>query len=114
MRIIDAHLHWFSRPFFETLADLSPQGGDVSAKLSAVSERTGIELPSTDGDEHLARWTSEFDAAGVERAFAFGRAHVAGPGGEVAVEECLEITLADKANAGAVLLGVVIEPRFFR
>jgi hypothetical protein len=71
MRIIDAHLHYFSRPFFETLAGLSPQDGDVESRLAAVSSRTGIELPSGNDDEHLARWNAEFDAGGVERAFAF-------------------------------------------
>jgi len=71
MRIIDAHLHYFSRPFFETLAGMSPLSGDVGSRLADVSKRTGIELPPEDDGEHLAHWMAELEGGGVERAFAF-------------------------------------------
>lgn len=71
MRVIDFHSHFFSRPFFDALAAASPRPGSVEEKLAAVSETTGIELPSADLATHLARWVADLDAKGVEHLVTF-------------------------------------------
>jgi len=71
MKIQDAHTHFFSRPFFETLARLSPREEEPAAILADVTARTGVELPDGDVDAHADRWLAEMDAAGVERMVTF-------------------------------------------
>lgn len=74
MSVVDFHLHFFSRPYFEALAAQSPQPGTVDEKLARVAEKTGIEIPSLDLAAHVARWIAEFDRNGVEHACAFASA----------------------------------------
>jgi len=69
--IVDAHTHFFSRPFFEGLARLSPQTGSTEEKLARVAAATGLEIPPADLGAHLARWISGLDAAGVSHAVTF-------------------------------------------
>ncbi|MHC4847270.1 MAG: amidohydrolase family protein [Planctomycetota bacterium] len=71
MPVVDFHAHFFSRPFFETLASMSPLPGDVESRLSDVAERTGIEIPSASVAEHTQRWIAELDAAGVDHMVTF-------------------------------------------
>jgi uncharacterized protein len=71
MAVIDAHLHFFSRTFFETLAGQSPQQGTVEEKLARVKQIAGLELPPPDVGEHLGRWIAELDRHGVEQVAAF-------------------------------------------
>lgn len=71
MGVIDFHMHFFGRVFFETLAAQSPQPGDVASRLAAVVQRTGIELPEADVGAHTRRWLAQADAHGVERLCAF-------------------------------------------
>ena len=58
----DAHVHFFSRPFFESLA---AQTGKTADQVAAA---LGWELPPADPAELAARWVAELDKAGVERA----------------------------------------------
>jgi predicted TIM-barrel fold metal-dependent hydrolase len=69
--IVDFHMHFFARPFFDALATQSPLDGSPGDKLAALSHETGIELPSADTGEHLSRWLGELDRNGVEHAAAF-------------------------------------------
>jgi predicted TIM-barrel fold metal-dependent hydrolase len=71
MAIIDFHLHFFSRPFFEALAAQSPHPGSVEERLARVAQKTGIELPPADLAAHTRRWTAELARHGVARAAAF-------------------------------------------
>ena len=71
MSVIDFHLHFFSRVFFETLAAQSTQAGTPEERLARVSERTGVELPDADVAAHTRRWLAEADRHGVERLCAF-------------------------------------------
>ncbi|HUR28770.1 MAG TPA: amidohydrolase family protein [Planctomycetota bacterium] len=71
MRIVDFHLHLFSRTYFETVAALSPQPGDVETRLADVERRLGLELPSRDLAQHVRRWIASMDEHGVEHAAAF-------------------------------------------
>ena len=104
MTIVDFHSHWFSRPFFEALAGLSPQGGTVEDKLEEVSAKTGIELPPVDNDQHLARWKQSLDQHGVDHLVAFS-SHPAETGtvGEAAARSDGRITpmaLVDPTQPG--------------
>lgn len=68
---IDAHLHFFSRPFFQALAAQSPQPGTPEERLARLSAATGIELPGEDTAAHTRRWLAEADRHGVEHLCAF-------------------------------------------
>ncbi|HLK50799.1 MAG TPA: amidohydrolase family protein [Bryobacteraceae bacterium] len=58
----DAHVHFFSRRFFESLAEQTDKTpADVASAL-------GWELPPADPVELGARWTTELEKHGVERA----------------------------------------------
>lgn len=60
--VSDAHVHFFSRRFFESLA---AQAGRPADEIAAG---LGWELPPSDPVEVGARWVKELDAHGVERA----------------------------------------------
>jgi predicted TIM-barrel fold metal-dependent hydrolase len=69
--LVDAHTHFFSRTFFETLADMSPTPGTPAERLDRLSEATGIEIPAPDAEAHLARWLAALDQNEVEHAVTF-------------------------------------------
>lgn len=71
MKIVDFHTHFFSFPYFETLAAQSPLQGDASKKLSDASKKVGFEIPSRDVAEHTARWLGELERNRVEHVCAF-------------------------------------------
>lgn len=72
--ITDFHVHVFSRPFFDSLAQQSTQPGSLEEKLRRVATKVGLELPEPGIDAHLERWTKELDAHGVGRVAAFSSA----------------------------------------
>ncbi len=69
--LVDFHSHFFSRVFFETLANASPLPGTAAERMSQVSRAVGVELPSPDPLEHLGRWIGELDRHGVEHVVSF-------------------------------------------
>jgi predicted TIM-barrel fold metal-dependent hydrolase len=71
MSVVDFHLHFFSRPFFDALAQQSPLPGAPDERLSRAVEAAGTELPDEDVERHLARWIAELDRHPVEHAAAF-------------------------------------------
>jgi hypothetical protein len=71
MAIVDFHMHFFSRPFFDAMAAQSPQPGSVEDKLVRVSQKTGIEIPPGDLAAHTERWLKEMELKGVEHMAAF-------------------------------------------
>jgi hypothetical protein len=58
----DAHVHFFSRRFFDSLA---AQAGKTS---EAVAAGLGWDLPPEDPVELASRWATELDKHGVDRA----------------------------------------------
>src|SRR5690349_11450621 len=58
----DAHVHFFSRRFFESLAAQADKTSDAVASILAW------DLPPVDPVELGARWAAELDAHGVDRA----------------------------------------------
>jgi len=71
MRVIDAHSHFFSRVYFETLAAQSPIPGTVARRLDDLAKRAAVEIPTADVPTHLARWIAEMDRANVEHLCSF-------------------------------------------
>jgi predicted TIM-barrel fold metal-dependent hydrolase len=69
--IVDFHSHFFSRTFFETLAQASPLPGSPDQRLESVAQGLGLALPSADPLEHLARWIGELDKHGVRHLVTF-------------------------------------------
>ncbi|MFT5050764.1 MAG: putative TIM-barrel fold metal-dependent hydrolase [Chlamydiales bacterium] len=100
MRIVDFHAHFFSRVFFDTLTDLSPQPGDRETKLAPILAKTGIELPALDVAEHALRWVSELDAKGVEHMVSFASLP----------EEVPALSEAARAAAGRITPMALVHP----
>jgi len=105
MTIQDAHTHFFSRPFFDALAKLSPKEGERDALLAAVSAKTGVEIPEPDIDAHTDRWLAQMDAHGVERLVSFASLPVEAPAVAQAARRSdgrlLPYTLVDPTADGA-------------
>ncbi|HJT89831.1 MAG TPA: amidohydrolase family protein [Bryobacteraceae bacterium] len=58
----DAHVHFFSRRFFESLA------AQTGRDLAGIAAELGWELPRADATDLGARWAAELDARGVAGA----------------------------------------------
>ncbi len=101
MRTIDAHVHFFSRPFFEALAKASPLPGSLDEKLAAVAAKAKIELPCSDLDAHAGRWRGELERHGVERMACFASLP----------EETASVSAACRASAGKLVGFALFSPR---
>jgi uncharacterized protein len=77
--VSDAHVHFFSRPFFEALGS---QGGKSAEEMAGA---TGWVLPPQDPAELARAWAQELDAHGVARAALISSL----PGDEASVETAL-------------------------
>src|SRR5712691_2527563 len=60
--VLDAHVHFFSRRFFEAL------GAQASRTAAQVAEAAGWDLPPEDPAELAQAWAAALDAHGVARA----------------------------------------------
>jgi predicted TIM-barrel fold metal-dependent hydrolase len=67
MRLNDAHCHFFSRRFFETLARDDPQGRFTDSPVEAICTTLGWEAPGASSDL-AAHWIAALDHHGVSRA----------------------------------------------
>ena len=72
MKLYDAHLHFFSRAFLAALARQAGADGpeSIGVAIQRAATRGGFEVPHQDPIEHLARWLTELDRHGVDRAVA--------------------------------------------
>jgi predicted TIM-barrel fold metal-dependent hydrolase len=61
IRVNDAHVHFFSHKFFQTL--VTP-----SAELPSIQEKVGWTLPPVDPTRLAEKWTTELNKYGVDRA----------------------------------------------
>jgi predicted TIM-barrel fold metal-dependent hydrolase len=77
--VADAHVHFFSRKFFSSLAS---QSGKTAEQ---VAEAAGWVLPPEDPVELARTWTAELDAQGVARAALIASV----PGDEASVESAV-------------------------
>ncbi len=71
MQIQDAHTHFFSRPFFDALAALSPRKAEGAGLVAEVAARAGLQLPADSVEAHRDRWLAEMTRAGVARMVTF-------------------------------------------
>lgn len=69
--LFDAHIHFFGRSFFRSLAAASPLGGDPDALVARVAAGAQIDVPDADPLAHARRWLAELDDNGVQRAVIF-------------------------------------------
>lgn len=100
MGVIDFHMHFFGRVFFETLAGQSPRPGDPASRLAEVVRRTGLELPGPDARAHAQRWLAEADKHGVERLCAFASVP----------EEIPSLAEAARASDGRIVPFALVNP----
>jgi predicted TIM-barrel fold metal-dependent hydrolase len=68
--VFDAHLHFFSRTYFESLAAKAPGEGSVAEKVARFARTTGVEIPA-DVPSHVMRWLAALDEHGVDRSVVF-------------------------------------------
>jgi hypothetical protein len=95
----DAHTHFFSRVYFETLGAQAP-GERPVGELEEVARQAGIELPGADSSAHLQRWLSQLEAAGVASAVTFASVP----------EEAEVVAEACRASEGRLSGYVVLNP----
>jgi hypothetical protein len=71
--VSDAHVHFFSRAFFELLAAeaAAAHGGAPEDLLADLVRKAGLELPAPEPAVHARRWLAELDRHGVTRAVVF-------------------------------------------
>ncbi|MBI2562426.1 MAG: amidohydrolase family protein [candidate division NC10 bacterium] len=67
MRVIDAHAHFFSYPFFMQFVEALRQGLPRDDPYRGVAERLGWELPTPDHTALGRRWIQEMDKHGLDR-----------------------------------------------
>jgi len=67
MRLNDAHCHFFSRRFFETLARDDPRGRFTDAPVETVCKTLEWDPPGA-GNELVTRWVAALDHHRVSRA----------------------------------------------
>jgi hypothetical protein len=61
LEVLDAHCHFFSRKFFETLVGQSPQLSQESDPIARVAEITDWVMPPSDPAELGKIWVDELD-----------------------------------------------------
>jgi len=68
LEVFDAHAHFFSQKFFETLTGQSPQLGKGADAIERAAELTGWTMPPRSPAELATIWAAEFDRHGVSGA----------------------------------------------
>ncbi|MFN0111966.1 MAG: amidohydrolase family protein [Blastocatellia bacterium] len=68
LEIFDAHCHFFSHKFFQTLTGQSPTLSKAADPIARAGELTGWMMPPVDPAELAAIWTAELDKNEVEAA----------------------------------------------
>lgn len=121
----DAHTHFFSRIFFDTLARSAPGGRGVPDRVAEITEKAGITSPPDDPFELQLKWLEAMDRAGVESMVTFAsvpeEAEVVsevckGSGGRLAGYVAMSpvagsaAALAERAMSELGLRGVVLFP----
>lgn len=100
MAVSDAHVHFFSRRFFEALAKQAGALEPRNSTAEGVAQTLEWELPTADPRELAKRWTEELDDHGVSRAAVIASI----PGDEGSV------SLAVKAHPGRFFAYAMFNP----
>jgi uncharacterized protein len=98
--ILDAHAHFFSQRFFETLAAQSPQLACLADPLPHIAQLTGWAIPPHDPAELAGRWKDELDRHGVIAAMLMSSV----PGDEES------IAAAVATHPGRIIGGFFFDP----
>lgn len=69
--IVDAHLHAFSFPFFQTLEEEAKKNNSACPSIQEVAKKIALELPAESSEEHANRWIKELDQAQVAQTVIF-------------------------------------------
>ena len=77
--LVDFHTHFFSHVYFQTLGKASTLEGSIEARIERVARTAGVDVPSTDLNEHLARWQQEMDTHGVGHMVSIASVPEEGP-----------------------------------
>ncbi|MBO0859203.1 MAG: amidohydrolase [Chloracidobacterium sp.] len=85
LEVFDAHTHFFSHKFFETLTAQSPQFNEDPNAIERAGDLTGWTMPPRSPAELAAAWASEFDRHGVSGALMMASA----PGDEESVSQAV-------------------------
>jgi predicted TIM-barrel fold metal-dependent hydrolase len=72
LRVLDAHAHFFSAPFFRQLAAAAEPARAPDEAYRVLERRLGWELPAADPVALGRRWVDEMDRHGVERMVLIG------------------------------------------
>ena len=67
LRVADAHAHFFSARFFETLAGSLPEPSAGKTRMDVVREKLPFELPPANPEILAERWVAELDSHGIAR-----------------------------------------------
>jgi predicted TIM-barrel fold metal-dependent hydrolase len=65
LRVLDAHAHFFSFRFFQTLVDALRDQLPAQDRYASLGKRLGWELPSVDAAKLGERWVAEMDRWGI-------------------------------------------------
>ena len=74
MRVLDAHVHFFSHRFFATLAKGLPESRAEDEETQSLKERIGsrlsfdLDFPAEDATRLAGRWVEELDRHDVDRS----------------------------------------------
>ncbi len=68
LAVADAHVHFFSRNFFETIAGQSPLLSKEADPVARAGEVTGWTMPAADPASLAADWVTELDRHEISRA----------------------------------------------
>ncbi|HKX28861.1 MAG TPA: amidohydrolase family protein [Blastocatellia bacterium] len=100
VEILDAHSHFFSRKFFETLISQSPRLSREEDPIRRVSEITGWVMPPADPAELARHWQQEYERHAVSGGMMM--ASVPGDEGSIAA--------AAAACPGQIFGGFMFDP----
>src|SRR5574342_667368 len=67
MRVLDAHAHFFSHPFFSQFVEALRRELPAEDPYGGLARRLGWELPTPDHVALGRRWVQEMDKHGLER-----------------------------------------------
>ncbi|HYE73372.1 MAG TPA: amidohydrolase family protein [Blastocatellia bacterium] len=85
IEILDAHAHFFSHRFFQTLASQSNELKQLENPFEKIAEKTGWEMPSPDPVDLATRWQAELDRHSVSAALLIASV----PGDEESVAKAI-------------------------
>jgi hypothetical protein len=67
MRVIDAHAHFFTQPFFQQFVEALRKELPTDDPYQGLADRLGWELPTLDHAALGKRWVEEMDKHGLDR-----------------------------------------------